>query len=521
MKMKQKSFLVFPLILGLLVFAGSCKKNDDKVIPELTTNVVTSITEANAVSGGNITSDGGALVTARGICWNTTQNPTISDHKTTNGTGIGNFTSNISGLTANTKYYIRAYATNSVGTAYGNEETFTTLVTVPTLTTAIASSITQTTAVSGGNITSDGGTEVTARGICWSTTQNPTISDSKTADGNGTGSFTSSMSGLTANTKYYIRAYATNTSGTAYGNEVAFSTLATVPLITTTYASSIAQTTAVSGGNITSDGGAPVTARGICWSTAQSPTILDSKTTDGNGSGRFTSNIVGLTANIKYYIRAYATNSVGTAYGNEISFSTFGSYTFTDTRDGNVYHTITIGNQVWMAENLRYLPSVVSPETYSYLSPCYYVYGYNGTDVAAAKATENYSTYGVLYNWFAAIDACPAGWHLPSDAEWMQLTDYLGGYTLVGGKLKETGTTHWNSPNTGATNEIGFTALPGGYYKRDNLFRNIGSYGYWWCATEDNFPDYVWYWLINSSESNIYRSKSYKESGFSVRCVRN
>jgi len=152
---------------------------------------------------------------------------------------------------------------------------------------------------------------------------------------------------------------------------------------------------------------------------------------------------------------------------------------FTDTRDGNIYQTVTIGDQVWMAENLRYLPSVVGPGPGSDNTAYYYVYGYYGTDVNAAKATEEYTTYGVLYNWYAACTSCPTGWHLPSDTEWIQLTDYLGGKNVAGDKLKETGTTHWNSPNTDATNETGFSALPGGYRNYNGYFYYIGYNGYW------------------------------------------
>ncbi|OFX45271.1 MAG: hypothetical protein A2X13_09235 [Bacteroidetes bacterium GWC2_33_15] len=300
------------------------------------------------------------------------------------------------------------------------------------------------------------------------------------------------------------------------------STTLTAPVLTTVDVLEISQTTAVSGGNITDDGGSTVTARGVCWGTTENPTIDDNKTEDGTGAGSFTSSITGLETNTTYYVRAYATNSAGMGYGSAISFTTqeggSGS-SFTDPRDGTVYQTVTIGDQVWMAENLKYLPSVVGPATGSETIPYYYVYGYNGTNVTDAKATANYSTYGVLYNWEAARAACPTGWHLPSDAEWTQLTTYLGGESVAGGKLKETGTTHWNSPNIGATNETGFTALPGGYHSSDGTFYDIGDSCFWWSATEGDTSQ-AWYRAMNLASSNIYRMKTGRDSGFSVRCVK-
>ena len=195
------------------------------------------------------------------------------------------------------------------------------------------------------------------------------------------------------------------------------------------------------------------------------------------------------------------------------------SGTYTDSRDGNVYKWVKIGNQVWMAENLRYLPSIVGPGTGSQTTPYYYVYGYNGTNVTDAKATVNYTTYGVLYNWPAASNSCPVGWHLPSDAEWTQLTDYLGGESIAGGKLKETGTTHWNSPNTGATNETGFTALPGGYRYGNGAFDRVGGDSGWWSAIEFS-TNYAWYRAMGQGISDIYREALNEELGLSVRCLR-
>ncbi len=190
----------------------------------ITTDAASSIRGSTATSGGNITSDGGASVTARGVCWSESANPTIMDSKTTDGTGTGTFASSITGLTPLTEYFARAYATNNAGTAYGNEILFTTTSAIaPTMSTAEVTIISPTSSASGGSITDDGGAEVTARGVCWSETTNPTIAlETKTEDGAGAGAFISTMTGLTQGTTYYVRAYATNVAGTSYGNELNF-----------------------------------------------------------------------------------------------------------------------------------------------------------------------------------------------------------------------------------------------------------------------------------------------------------
>ena len=293
--------------------------------PTVTTSAVTNISQYAATFGGNVTLDGGLSVTSRGICWSTSQNPTTSDEHTTNGTGTGSFSSNVTGLTPNTTYYVRAYAVNSKGTSYGEQKTFTTLnLTTPTVTTNSVTGITQTTATCGGNVTANGGLDVTSRGICWSTSQNPTTSNEHTTNGAGTGSFTSNITGLTPNTTYYVRAYAVNSKGTSYGEQKSFTSLpvVTTPTVTVNSVSDITYCSAKSGGNVTSDGGAAVTARGVCWSTSQNPTINNSHTTNGTGTGAFTSNLTELTPNTVYYVRAYATNSKGTSYSEQKSFTT-------------------------------------------------------------------------------------------------------------------------------------------------------------------------------------------------------
>jgi hypothetical protein len=294
--------------------------------PALTTTAITSITLTGAVSGGNITSDGGAPVTTRGVCWNSVTAPTTSNNKTTDATGTGTYSSTITGLTAGSTYFVRAYATNSAGTTYGNELTFnTTAASVPTLTTNAIAGISFNSALGGGNVITDGGSPVLAKGVCWSTSSAPSIINPKTSNGTGTGSFGSDISGLAPTTKYYVRAYATNLIGTAYGSEVSFTTSAApvqLPVVTTVSPGNVTSISATSGGDVTSDGGATVTSRGVCWNTTGSPSAELLHTTNGNGNGSFISSITGLTPNLKYYVRAYAVNSVGTAYGNEYSFTT-------------------------------------------------------------------------------------------------------------------------------------------------------------------------------------------------------
>ena len=298
------------------------------VKPMVTTLEIAGLSQTTAVAGGNVTSDGGAEVTARGVCWSTSQEPTVEGEHTTDGAGTGEYQSNLSGLTANTTYYVRAYATNIEGTAYGEEISFTTLeehiVVEPTVVTVSVSEVTETTAVTGGNVTSDGGGEVSARGVCWSTSQDPTVEGSHTTDGTGTGEFVSNLTDLNDNTTYYVRAYATNEQGTSYGEQMSFTTVKHIdlPEVTTVEPTEIAITSAKTGGNVTSDGGGEVTAKGVCWSTSQNPTLSDSFSTDGIGLGEYLSIINGLTINTTYYVRAYATNEAGTAYGEEFSFTT-------------------------------------------------------------------------------------------------------------------------------------------------------------------------------------------------------
>ncbi len=354
-------------------------------------------------------------LTDRGVCWSTNPEPTIDDNHVSNGKKVGILTSELNNLTGNTTYYVRAYATNQIGTHYGNELTFSTPeITLPVLTTQNVTSITANIARCGGNITSDGWSKVTARGVCWSTSPNPTIEDNKTEDGTGTGSFTSNITGLAENTTYYVRAYATNQIGTHYGNELTFSTPEiTLPVLTTQNVTSITANIARCGGNITSDGWSKVTARGVCWSTSPNPTIEDNKTEDGTGTGSFTSNITGLAENTTYYVRAYATNEKGTAYGEEKSFTTNGSI--------NGYEWVDLGlpsGLKWATCNV----GATTPEGYGN----YYAWGEITTKESYNEF--NCTTYGQQISDFsgnAAYDAARANWgstwRMPTKVEMEEL----------------------------------------------------------------------------------------------------
>jgi uncharacterized protein (TIGR02145 family) len=187
-----------------------------------------------------------------------------------------------------------------------------------------------------------------------------------------------------------------------------------------------------------------------------------------------------------------------------------------------MYHAITIGTQTWLLENLK-TTHYRNGDPISHITD-------NGTWSAQTTGaycnynndTNNVATYGRLYNWYTVIDSrglAPTGWHVASDAEWTTLTTYLGGLSVAGGKLKEAGTAHWASPNTGATNESGFTALPGGYRYHNGIFDNIGYYGYIWSSSEYD-ATYAWYRGMDYSNATVYPNSCLKKFGYSVRCVK-
>jgi len=321
------------------------------ISPVVTTQAVGSISSTTATGNGNVTTLGSPNPTAYGVCWNTSGTPTTADSKIDNGmkSSAGVFTAAMTSLNPNTTYHVRAFVTNNVGTTYGSEVTFTTSPVAPTVTTQAVSSITATTATGNGNITSLGAPNPTAYGVCWNTSGTPTASDSKTNLGaaSTTGAFTASMTGLSANTTYHVRSYATNTAGTSYGTEVSFTTSPLAPTVTTQAVSGIATTTATGNGNVTSLGAPNPTAYGVCWNTTGTPTTSDSKMDKGAASttGAFTASITGLNASTQYFVRSYATNTLGTSYGEVVSFTTSPSASAVTTQDvSSIGSTTATGN---------------------------------------------------------------------------------------------------------------------------------------------------------------------------------
>jgi uncharacterized protein (TIGR02145 family) len=313
------------------------------------------------------------------------------------------------------------------------------------------------------------------------------------------------------------------------GSPMEFSAIALGGLATVTTApvTDTTETTATCGGDVLSDGGFPVSEKGVCWSTSPGPTLEDEFTIDGSGLGTFVSYLTGLSINTLYYVRAYATNSNGTSYGNEVPFITAGDTPPgepcpgmpTVTYGGQVYNTVQIGTQCWLKEDLN-IGTRINGSQNQQNNGIIEKYCYDDLE-------SNCDIYGGLYQWDEVMQyvstegtqgICPDGWHIPTDAEWTILTNYLGGENVAGGKMKEAGLTHWASPNTGATNESGFTALPGGTRQENGIFGFLTYQAYFWSSSQ-NDDTYAWYRQLICLYEHVSRSDITKARGFSARCV--
>lgn len=291
------------------------------------------------------------------------------------------------------------------------------------------------------------------------------------------------------------------------------------PDVQITSVTEITKTTATCNWEINKTGGVPIISGGISWSLDPGMNNAESVTKSGLGKGDVASNITGLTPFTTYYVRAFAINEFGIGEGEIVSFTTNG--TVVDI-DNNVYNTVTIGTQVWMKENLK-VTRYNNGTAISLISD-----GndwMNATSAGYCWYINDESTYGnvygALYN-YAAVETgklCPTGWRVPNDYDWNVLTDFLGGKSKAGGKLKESDIDHWSYPNSDATNSSGFTALPGGTRNGyTGEFVGIFQYAFWW--TSQIYNNHVWYRKLHYDQKALFSDHSNKLQGQSVRCIK-
>jgi uncharacterized protein (TIGR02145 family) len=430
----------------------------------------------------------------------------------------------ITGLSAAATYHYRVKATNSLGSTYGSDLTFTTLGELPAATTNTAISI----AVDGSTLKGDVNANYLSTTVSFEYGLTNAYGNTATAaqspvTGNSNTSVSAILSGLSGGTAYHYRVKAINSLGTTNGSDMTFTTLGAAPEATTAAITAITTTGVTLAGTVNANLLTTSVSFNYGLTTDYGSNVTATPgTVTGNSSTSVSASVTGLSVGTTYHYRVSGINSVSTTNGSDMTFKTAPA-TVNDT-EGNVYNVVAIGAQVWMAENLKttkYSNGLVigttSPATLNVSgeSTPKYQWAFNGNE-------SNVTTYGRLYTWFAVNDnrnVCPTGWHVPSDAEWTILTTFMGGESVAGGKLKETGTTHWTTPNSEATNVNGFTALPGGFKDSNGgNFFGFGTNGYWWCSTESSTTDAL-YRTIGYDAFNTGRYGGSKFYGYSIRCL--
>lgn len=473
----------------------------------------------------------------RGICWTDDTTTDILDYNLIEdlNTNLNTSLSTISGLECNSEYYVRAYAENAYGLKYSDELQFRTLSGIVVIETCFSSQISITSALLNGKVFNNGGISPISYGFYWSTDTVPTLSDSVRVFLNPNSEnfidFNSMVYGLIPNTKYYVRTFAVLVNlDTIYGNVLSFRTLDPTINILTSNVNSITFNSAISGGSLLIAGPLPITSKGLCWSILPEPTINDSVLLVGSGVGSFVGEINNLNINTVYYLRAFAINEMGVFYGNEIVFITpcrVCPDTIMD-GNGNVYSSVLIGTQCWLNKNLSAtkfndstsISHIVSSQDWNNIDVPAYCWYNNDSIAYSSDYGPLYNGYAVDYNLNGNRNICPKSWHVPSMNEWQFLYNTTGGSSVAGGKLKEIGTLHWLSPNTAATDEFGFTALPGGT-RNYGSFMLINQRAYFWSSSIDidDFgynPYDVWFlYNCNGTMGGIPSIKT----GNSVRCT--
>lgn len=395
----------------------------------------------------------------------------------------------------------------------------------PKVTTSEPTDITLTSASVGGGVESSPSDLITSKGVCWSRNPVPELDNlsSKTDNGPGAGSFTSTLEGLRI-AKYYVRAFARVQDKVFYGNEVVLDIGALVPALNSTKRANIGLESVEIETTLIYTHSLPIIQKGITWGTSMTPSISTGTRVEGTGTGpAFISQVTGLSAYTNYYVRPYAITELGTFYGNTLSIIIIPPVSYGEVTDidGNTYKTTTVNGKTWMAENLRVtryndgtaLTASGSQDQFKTIASASYI-PYGGDEGSVDE-------YGYLYNGYAISsdkNVCITGWHLPSPAEWSQLGSSLGGMNVAGGRMKLP--SGWSNPNVEATNESGFSALPGGSYCRvclsnTGIFADQGTDGYWWSSSVGTF-----YYVTNDLASLRTKGTANINDGLSVRCVK-
>jgi len=529
--------------LLFLFFIYACSKNEEDTVNqvlEISTKEALSIGYENATVGGIIVNSTGTEIIEKGILWGEQTDLTFStDQFVTAGNGNQSFDVTLTQLLPNTTYYFQAYIKTQNETLMGETKSFSTkALGLALIETLLPVQITPTSALLKGNVSYEGGSSVTDRGFVLGTTPNPDLSSAEViAVGQGQGVYEQNMSQLLPASTYYVKAYAVNSLGISYGDEIIFSTPATTPTLITKPIQNIGLYAAKSGGEVESDGGSSITQKGIVWNTQPNPTIsLTTKTLNGSGVSSFEANLNQLNPNTIYYVRAYATNSVGTSYGNELTFTTLPIPTSVSDIDGNVYSVLVLGNQIWMQENLKTTKYCNGDPIPMYMSNVQW----QDLTTGGWSYYDNFSgneSYGKLYNYYAATDnrnPCPCGWHVPTDAEWTQLENHLiaNGMnfdnTTQGNKIAKSMASKnmWQASsifgavgfNPSTNNTSGFNGIPAGRRFNTGEFVNLGSTAAWWTSTQQN-STLAWYRWLSKDGLDSKRSSSNKSFGYNIRCI--
>ena len=530
--MREFPGILVLMVVGLLI---SCQKPsepnyenpyDEKSenfvdAPSISTIEISDILASKAVSGGKFLNQFGPDPTAKGVCFSTDENPTIENTCVNSGVGFGDFVSQITELQPNTEYFLRAFVTNPIRTVYGQQLQFKTQNGIPEIKTVEVDSVSATSVVIRGEITKDGGSSISERGVCYSTEQEPDSEDQCIESGDGIGEFAVKLSDLTTDVTYYVRAYAVNEVSRSYGNELTFSTLGIAPQVSTVSVSDVGYSVARVSGSVSSAGSSSVTSRGVCYATTTNPSLSDACVTSGSGTGNFEVSLTGLQGDRRYYVRAFATSSVATSYGEQRSFDTVftmascGETLRVDHQAGDgvsavsgelSYRTVSADGNCWTDRNLGAERAALSATDDTQESAGWY-WQFNrsqGYRNSGSGVVPTWSSSGVVENsnWVVGNDPCSialgSNWRIPSLGEWQSVSDW--------------------SPSTvvGAYNSVLKLHAGGGLGSSEGSLGGRSLFGSYWSSIQvDESRGEILY----VDGSNTRTQETNKSNGRSVRCV--